>query len=60
MKEWWSYAMYAFEEPLSIWRAVRKVKKVENYMATAAAIFAQVQLVDEPSYRRREGYEHNA
>lgn len=60
MKEWWSYAMYAFEEPLSIWRAVRKAKKAENYTATATAIFAQAQLADEPSYRRREGYEHNA
>lgn len=59
MKEWWSYAMNAFEEPLSIWRAVRKVKKAENYMEAAASFFAQVRLADEPSYRRREGHERN-
>lgn len=54
MKEWWSYAMYAFEDPVSVWRTVRKVKKVEQYVVAAASIFGRERLADEPSYRRHE------
>ena len=54
MKEWLSFAMCAFEELLKVWRAVRKVKKAENYIAAVASIFLRERLADEPSYRRRE------
>lgn len=55
MKEWWSYAKYAFEDPVSVWRAVRKVRKVEQYVTAAASVFGREKLADEASYRRREG-----
>lgn len=53
MKEWWSYAMYAFEDPVSVWRRVRKAKKAAEYAAAAASIFADEPLAPEASYGRR-------
>ena len=53
MKEWWSYVQYAFEDPVSVWRTIRKVRKVEQYVTAAAAVFERGRLAGEASYRRR-------
>lgn len=39
MKEWWFYAKCAFANPLSVHRAVRKVRKAAEYEAAAKRIF---------------------
>lgn len=44
MKEWWSYAEYAFSDPMAVRRAVRKVRKVEEYWAAADKVFSTQEL----------------
>ncbi|MBM6776151.1 tRNA-dihydrouridine synthase family protein [Collinsella tanakaei] len=39
MKEWWSYARFAFADPQSVHRAVRKVRKADEYRAATERIF---------------------
>lgn len=39
MKEWWSYARFAFADPLAVHRAVRKVRKAGEYEAAVERIF---------------------
>ena len=39
MKEWWSYAKLSFEDPVAVFRAVRKVRKVEDYLAATEQVF---------------------
>lgn len=38
MKEWWFYAQHAFDDPVSVHRAVRKVRTVADYQAAVAKI----------------------
>ena len=51
MKEWWSYAQYAFADPVAVHRAVRKVRRVDEYKAAAAGIFGGERLADTPRFR---------
>ena len=39
MKEWWSYAKGSFEDPMSVARAVRKARRVDEYEAAAQKVF---------------------
>ena len=39
MKEWWFYAKCAFADPMAVHRAVRKVRKVEEYEAAVERVF---------------------
>ncbi|WP_270848167.1 tRNA dihydrouridine synthase [Candidatus Collinsella stercoripullorum] len=40
MKEWWSYARFSFADPLSVHRAVRKVRRVDEYADAVERVFA--------------------
>lgn len=44
MKEWWFYAKFAFANPLSVKRILRKVRKVGEYESAARRIFAEEEL----------------
>lgn len=44
MKEWWSYAKYAFADPLSVHRAIRKARKLDEYRAATARVFCNEEL----------------
>lgn len=52
MKEWWSYARFAFAEPMAVQRAIRKVRKVAEYEKAASWIFQNLPLADEAVYHR--------
>ena len=40
MKEWWFYAKFAFENPMAVHRLVRKVRRIDEYEAAVARVFA--------------------
>lgn len=44
MKEWWSYVQYAFDNPLTVHRRVRRARSVEEYRAAAARVFHEERL----------------
>lgn len=44
MKEWWSYVQYAFDNPLTVHRRVRRARSVEEYRAAAAHVFHEERL----------------
>lgn len=46
MKEWWSYAKCAFEDPQTVHRAVRKVRRVEEYESVVERLFQTVDLAE--------------
>ena len=46
MKEWWFYAQHAFAYPLAVHRAVRKVRRVEEYRRAVEGVFAREPLAD--------------
>lgn len=50
MKEWWSYAKCSFADPRSVHRAVRKLRRADEYEAAVRQIFAAEPLADEPRY----------
>ena len=50
MKEWWSYAKCSFADPRSVHRAVRKLRRADEYEAAVRQIFATELLADEPRY----------
>lgn len=50
MKEWWSYVKCAFADPQSVHRAVRKLRRADEYEAAVRRIFAAEPLADEPRY----------
>lgn len=45
MKEWWSYAKELFVSPISVQRAVRKLKRVDEYEVAVSKIFRTEELV---------------
>mgnify|MGYP004472425841 FL=1 len=47
MKEWWFYTKCAFENPLAVHRMVRKVRKVDEYLASVERIFSTQQLAQQ-------------
>ena len=51
MKEWWFYAKCAFADPLSVHRAVRKVRTVKDYRAAIERIFRDGKLADALGFR---------
>lgn len=51
MKEWWSYARFAFKDPQKVWRIVRKIRKPDEYKTAAERIFRQEELADQAVYR---------
>ena len=50
MKEWWSYARCSFADPQPVHRAVRKLRRADEYEAAVRQIFATELLADEPRY----------
>lgn len=44
MKEWWSYARFSFADPLSVHRAVRKVRRADEYADAVERVFATERL----------------
>ena len=40
LKEWWFYAKFAFANPQAVHRLVRKVRKLDEYEAAVARVFA--------------------
>ncbi len=50
MKEWWAYAKCAFADPLSVHRAVRKLRRADEYEAAVRRIFTAEPLGDAPRY----------
>lgn len=44
MKEWWGYAKDSFADPLSVHRAVRKVRRTGEYEAAVEKVFANERL----------------
>ena len=40
MKEWWSYAKCSFADPVAVFRAVRKARRVDEYLAAVDRVFA--------------------
>lgn len=51
MKEWWYYARCAFADPLAVHRAVRKARKVDEYLSAARRVFANGVLADDIRFR---------
>lgn len=51
MKEWWSYAKFCFAEPLSVHRAVRKVRTVEAYEAAVERVFSTEALAEDARFQ---------
>ena len=51
MKEWWSYAQYAFDNPLAVHRAVRKTRTVEEYQRAAELVFRTARRADVARFR---------
>lgn len=50
MKEWWFYAKHAFADPMAVHRAVRKVKRLDEYEAAVDWVFRSEPLVDVPRF----------
>ena len=46
MKEWWFYAKCAFAESMAVHRAVRKVRKADEYEAAVRRIFSGMELAE--------------
>lgn len=44
LKEWWSYARFSFADPLSVHRAVRKVRRADEYADAVERVFATERL----------------
>ena len=50
MKEWWGYAKCAFADPSSVHRAMRKIRRADEYEAAARRIFSTEKLADAPRF----------
>lgn len=50
MKEWWFYAKHSFTDPTSITRAIRKVRRADDYEAVARNIFATEEMSGSPRF----------
>ena len=45
MKELWSYLMYSFEDPQSIWRKIKKINALKEYEEAVEAVFREHALI---------------
>lgn len=45
MKELWSYLMYSFEEPQTVWRKIKKVTHTEEYEDAVEEVFNNNKLI---------------
>ena len=50
MKEWWGYAKCAFADPGSVHRAIRKLRRADEYETAARRIFSTEKLADSPRF----------
>ncbi len=50
MKEWWSYTKCAFADPSSVHRAIRKLRRADEYETAARRIFSTEKLADSPRF----------
>ena len=48
MKEWWSYAERTLADPLAVRRAIRKVRRKDEYQAAVERVFREGRLAEEP------------
>ena len=51
MKEWWSYAEHSLADPFAVHRAIRKVRRADEYQAAIERVFHEGRLAEEPWYR---------
>lgn len=51
MKEWWSCARFLFEDPDAVHRAVRSVRKVDDYLAAVGRVFREERLAEAGQFR---------
>lgn len=51
LKEWWFYAKFAFEDPLAVQRAIRKTKKIDDYLSAVQRVFRQEPLTESAVFR---------
>ena len=42
MKELWSYLMYSFEEPQSVWRKIKKINALKEYEEAVETVFKEM------------------
>ena len=54
MKEWWFYAERAFADPLAVHRAIRKVRRAQEYAEAVDRIFAEQHLCARPRFDAAE------
>ena len=54
MKEWWFYAERAFTDPLAVHRAIRKVRKAQEYAEAVDRIFTEQHLCARPRFDAAE------
>lgn len=40
MKEWWTYAKHAFEDPTAVFRVVRRARRVDEYRVAVDRVFS--------------------
>lgn len=50
MKEWWGYAKCAFADPSSVHRAIRKLRRADEYETAARQVFSVEKLADSPRF----------
>lgn len=50
MKEWWSYAKFAFAAPVAVQRALRKARKVDEYQSAVCRVFGEQELAKTARY----------
>ena len=51
MKEWWSYAERTLADPLAVRRAIRKVRRKDEYQAAVEHVFREGRLAEEPWFQ---------
>ena len=50
MKEWWFYVKHSFTDPTSITRAIRKIRRADDYETVARYIFTTEEMSDSPRF----------
>ena len=42
MKELWSYLMYSFEDPQTVWRKIKKINALKEYENAVESVFKEI------------------
>ncbi len=46
LKEYWTYLIYAFDEPIKVFRKLKKCKSFDDYENAVYAVFEEHNLID--------------